>query len=134
MIKLIKTLSSGRKIFLDVRFEFVVDEWCVTEYWEVYVKKIKLGHKRSYVSYLEGTVHLNNKDFNSYKRINGGNQRAAIHEFGHMLGFPDEYHVSSRYYKDIDSVMCGGEIIRPRHYSKLIKILDDVLKRHNINK
>jgi hypothetical protein len=55
-------------------------------------------------------------------------QRAAIHEFGHMLGYRDEYPDSSASPKqlaelynrshpsDTDSIMYWGEKIYPRHY------------------
>jgi hypothetical protein len=55
-------------------------------------------------------------------------QRAAIHEFGHMLGYRDEYAFdptvigdkewthSSSHRGDTDSIMYWGEVVEPRHY------------------
>jgi hypothetical protein len=50
-------------------------------------------------------------------------QRGAVHEFGHMLGYRDEYPgpkddplFSTAHLSDEESVMYWGEKIRPRHY------------------
>ena len=55
-------------------------------------------------------------------------QRAAVHEFGHMLGYRDEYPppaaptpaeeqlYSKAHLADVDSIMYWGEKVRPRHY------------------
>lgn len=55
-------------------------------------------------------------------------QRAAIHEFGHILGYRDEYPMppnpsaderelfTNAWANDKDSIMYWGEEVRPRHY------------------
>jgi hypothetical protein len=47
-------------------------------------------------------------------------QRAAVHEFGHMLGFWDEYpggyHQVMGWSAEPESIMYFGEVIKPRHY------------------
>jgi hypothetical protein len=50
-------------------------------------------------------------------------QRAVVHEFGHVLGYRDEYLGSNNtnltWLKDFDSVMHSGEMVRDRHYALL---------------
>jgi hypothetical protein len=49
-------------------------------------------------------------------------QHAAAHEFGHMLGYRDEYPLDAKYdpnpnwLKDTDSIMNIGETVQERHY------------------
>lgn len=47
-------------------------------------------------------------------------RRSIVHEFGHMLGYRDEYPNSDRgttaYVGDTDSMMHYGETVRDRHY------------------
>ena len=81
------------------------------DHWEISVTKIAPDEFR--VSFVEpdwNNVHLDSEDL-SYV----GRQRGAIHEFGHMLGLPDEYH-NSRHIVDPMSIMHSGENIRDRHY------------------
>jgi hypothetical protein len=69
------------------------------------------------------TVHLDSLDF-AAKTLTFGttttNQRAAVHEFGHMLGHRDEYPIedgNTNWPDDYPSIMFGGETIRERHYA-----------------
>jgi hypothetical protein len=47
-------------------------------------------------------------------------RRSIVHEFGHMLGYRDEYRNSERgttaYLGDSESMMHFGETVRERHY------------------
>lgn len=61
-------------------------------------------------------------------------QRAAVHEFGHMLGLRDEYlndkgqvEDNPNWTTDIQSVMNGGEQVRDRHYAMFA---DWITKQH----
>jgi hypothetical protein len=47
-------------------------------------------------------------------------QRPCVHEFGHILGYRDEYPTKDgnpNWLKDVDSVMHDGEQVRERHYA-----------------
>ena len=108
--KLIHTLPSGSKVMLIFDFHIQKGGW-MYDHWEITVTKIGSGEFR--VSFVEpdwNNVHLDSEDFTYV-----GRQRGAIHEFGHMLGLPDEYY-NSRHVIDPRSVMHSGEEIRGRHY------------------
>jgi len=62
-------------------------------------------------------------------------QRAAVHEFGHMIGLRDEYPSADgtaednpNWLPDIQSVMHSGETVRDRHYAMLA---DWMTKKHS---
>ncbi len=45
--------------------------------------------------------------------------RTVSHEFGHLLGFPDEYPDERCPFREVsndDSIMADGQTVRPRHY------------------
>jgi len=47
-------------------------------------------------------------------------QRTCVHEFGHILGYRDEYPIKTgnpNWLKDVDSVMHSAEQVRDRHYT-----------------
>lgn len=130
--RLLKTLSTGKKVYIDFRFESLIGGWSITEHWEVHVKKIKKGaFSRSSVNPKTGKVNLDSEDFTPVRKRGGGIQRGIIHEFGHMLGLPDEYEVGI-HTKDFHSIMNGGELIRSRHDAVYIKWLDKVLAKKGI--
>ena len=131
--RLLKTLSSGKNIYLDFRFESIIEGWCITEHWEVHVKKIKKGSfSVSSVNPITGRVNLDSEDINLVAKRGGGRQRGIVHEFGHMLGLPDEYHVGTTHAKDFHAIMNGGETVRNRHDSIYMKWLDEVLTEKEI--
>ena len=72
-----------------------------------------------------GKVRLYNDPFiYSQRRKGDGNiykQRAAAHEFGHMLGIKDEYNgvAGEQYKNDYNSIMNSGESLRNRHFSNI---------------
>ena len=51
-------------------------------------------------------------------------QIAEVHEFGHMIGLPDEYHATSAQYGDSRSAMHAGTVVRNRHYSDFVTWAD----------
>lgn len=54
------------------------------------------------------------------KTIGDGTQTAIIHEFGHMIGAPDEYRPSSPHYSDKNSIMHSGSTVRGRHVQHIL--------------
>jgi hypothetical protein len=68
-----------------------------------------------------GEVNLDSQDLTW--KWGTGTQRGIVHEFGHMLGYRDEYVDSSgnvednpHWTADTHSVMNWGEVVCPRHY------------------
>jgi hypothetical protein len=55
------------------------------------------------------------------KPIGDKSQTAMIHEFGHMIGNPDEYKSSSSHYSDKMSIMHSGSAVRDRHLDHFVK-------------
>ena len=102
----IKILTSGKKIHLDLDFDTQIDGW-MADHWEITVTKIPKG-------------------------CAGKLQSGAAHEFGHMLGLADEYKTSSKHVKDCASIMHSGSSTRPRHNSTMIKWLEKTLIEHGI--
>lgn len=51
----------------------------------------------------------------------GRGQTAMIHEFGHMIGLPDEYKTDSPHYADKGSVMNLGAEVRERHLAHFVR-------------
>jgi len=112
--KTIHTLESGRDIKLVFDFQIQKGGW-MYDHWEISVTKIASGEFRISVTEPDwNNVHLDSEDLTYV-----GRQRGAIHEFGHMIGLPDEYH-NSRHIVDHRSVMHSGEIIRDRHYDMFV--------------
>jgi hypothetical protein len=112
--KTIHTLPSGSNITLIFDFHIQKNGW-MYDHWEITVTKIADGEFRfSFVEPDWNNVHLDSEDL-SYV----GRQRGAVHEFGHMIGLPDEYN-NSRHIVDLHSIMHSGETIRDRHYSLFV--------------
>lgn len=131
--RVVKRLTKGKKVYIDFRFESLIDGWSINEHWEVHVKKIKKGSfSTSSVNPLIGKVYLDSEDFTAITKSGGEKQRGVVHEFGHMLGLPDEYKVGTNHAKDIKSIMNGGELIRNRHNAVYIKWLDKILSKKRI--
>jgi hypothetical protein len=59
-------------------------------------------------------------DSNDDQVKNRRGQTAMIHEFGHMIGLPDEYKTSSAHFADKDSVMNVGRELRDRHLRHIV--------------
>ncbi|HYF06987.1 MAG TPA: hypothetical protein VD970_05155 [Acetobacteraceae bacterium] len=73
---------------------------------------------------LNGSGDFDSGDINPALKAPGVTQRAAVHEFGHMMGLRDEYldakgrpEDNPHWTADIHSVMNSGEQVRDRHYT-----------------
>jgi hypothetical protein len=94
-------------------------------HWNVYVTKVDhhetSGVKTGWATVLTaGKVFLDGWDLIGRDKGATMLQRGAVHEFGHILGYRDEYadaeDPNAIYDGDTDSVMNCGEEIRQRHY------------------
>lgn len=109
--RVIHSLPAGNTVMLTFNFHIQKGGW-MYDHWEITVTKI--APEEFKVSFIEpdwNNVHLDSEDLTYV-----GRQRGAIHEFGHMIGLPDEYH-GGRHIVDLKSIMHSGEEIRGRHYS-----------------
>jgi hypothetical protein len=119
--RVIHTLPTGYTVKLRFDFHIQKNGW-MFDHWEITVTKIAPEEFR--MSFIEpdwNNVHLDSEDFTYV-----GRQRGAIHEFGHMIGLPDEYH-NSRHIIDLKSIMHSGEEIRNRHYGLFVDWVDRTL-------
>jgi hypothetical protein len=79
-------------------------------------------------TFTNGEAEWNSLDMTPVSRGGPSTRRTALHEFGHMLGYRDEYPDPSATPKekallftdkhpgDTDSIMYWGETVYPRHY------------------
>ena len=119
--KIIHILPAGNSIKLT--FDFLIQKggW-MFDHWEITVTKIASQEfKVSFTDPDRNNVHLDSEDL-----VYVGRQRGAIHEFGHMIGLPDEYK-NSRHIVDLKSIMHSGEEIRDRHYSLFVDWVERTL-------
>lgn len=72
---------------------------------------------------LNGSVRLDSEDLTAVNKGGPEKQCGAVHEFGHMLGYLDEYldkhgkpEGIEHWTTDTSSIMNLGEQVRPRHY------------------
>lgn len=70
-----------------------------------------------------GNANLDSQDVNGVSKGGPAPQRACVHEFGHMLGYRDEYTDAAgaaednpNWLADLGSVMNKSETVRDRHY------------------
>lgn len=124
----IKVLKSGKHVSVQLDLHTQEGGW-MWDHWELTVTKIPAGDfKVSYVRWDNNTVALDSSDLNSVEKKAGHWQRGAVHEFGHMLGFDDEYPATSPHAGDHSALMNSGEQLKPRYDETLRTWLDRKLK------
>lgn len=110
-----------RQVHVGFNFSHMVDGWSLKEDFEVVVTKILPGTIQiSSCNYTLGNTYLDTEDLTPIAKGAAMGQRAAAHEFGHMLGLRDEYpdaRANLNHIADTDSVMHSGEVVRQRHYA-----------------
>jgi hypothetical protein len=114
--------SAIRRISVEFDVLVFLEGLHTSEHWEVTVKKADGDSPTSFVQGGKHFASLDSGDFRWKDLMEGEIQFAAAHEFGHMLGLPDEYKAKSGIYAkkwlpDRASVMNGGSTVRPRHYA-----------------
>lgn len=92
-------------------------------------------------SSVHGTASFDSEDINMADKPGGVEQRAAVHEFGHMIGLGDEYegkatprHSASFQAAggeeiatgDDDRIMSGGETVLAEHYITFLEAIRTV--------
>lgn len=85
------------------------DKWtvsCVDRNWSTWITN--------------GETHLDSLDLRAENKGGPGTQRDCVHEFGHMLGYRDEYPVAKSnldWLGQPESAMHFCEEVKPRHYA-----------------
>jgi hypothetical protein len=98
-------------------------------HWTVEITKIAPGGTQTsstsdpwFDGILNGSVELDSEDLTPTNKGGPEMQRGAVHEFGHMMGYRDEYLKDGKaegisgWTDDKVSVMNLGERVQPRHY------------------
>lgn len=112
------TSDTGQQIKLDVNLEVVDSATDTTANWNVDIVKINEGEfNQSYVIPSQNTGVFDSGDVLPVEKGATDPQYAAAHEFGHMIGLPDEYNGRGgpEAQKDTDSIMHTGMDVRERH-------------------
>jgi len=131
----LKTVTPTALTFsvIGVTFDFTLSEALGAtshSHWSVSVEKISVGTFRSsatdmlnFTGLLNGSVDLDSEDLTPTSKGGPGKQRGALHEFGHMMGYLDEYVDKSgkpvgvpSWTSDLTSIMNTGESVQGRHY------------------
>lgn len=121
------TLSDLHDLSVCVNFHLQEGGW-MWDHFEVDVVKLPPGKfGQSYVdrAVFSADVQLDSNDI--VPKASG--QIAATHEFGHMIGLPDEYHASSANNADGASLMHGGTSRRARHFDHIISWCNRKIKK-----
>ena len=112
------TSDTGQQITLDVNLDIVDSATDSTANWNVDIVKINDGEfNQSYVIPSQNTGVFDSGDVKPVEKGATDPQYAAAHEFGHMIGLPDEYNGRGgpEAQKDTDSIMHTGMDVRERH-------------------
>jgi len=113
------TTDDGQEVKLDINLDLGVrDDADTSENWNIEVVKIdKGGFNQSYVIPSQNTGRFDSEDVVPVNKGASDPQVGAAHEFGHMIGLPDEYNGNAGpdAEKDTDSLMHTGMDVRERH-------------------
>lgn len=119
----------ARNVGVVFDFPYYIDGWHSDDDFELEVKKISTGtFQTSSCAYSDGNSFLDSEDLSPVNKGASMPQRAAVHEFGHMLGLRDEYpeaNSNMSHVSDKDSIMNVGETVRKRHYAPFAAWLTD---------
>lgn len=112
--------DTGQRVTLDVNLDVVegTQDAVDGENWSIEVVKIDAGgFNQSYVVPSQNTGRFDSEDVNPVDKGASDPQVGAAHEFGHMIGLPDEYNGNGGpdAQNDTDSVMHTGMDVRDRH-------------------
>lgn len=112
-------------------------------HWNVNAKKIKKGSfERSNVKWDAREINLDTEDTVLTQKLKDHYQYPSNHEFGHAVGnsayayaggHGDEYHSTSPYYSDTQSLMNAGNELRERHIDFIIRELDRMIPKTKFN-
>ena len=112
------TSDTGQQVTLDVNLDIVDSAADDGANWNVEIVKINDGEfNQSYVIPSQNTGVFDSGDVKPVEKGATDPQYAAAHEFGHMIGLPDEYNGRGgpEAQKDTDSIMHTGMDVRDRH-------------------
>ncbi|WP_242111767.1 hypothetical protein [Luteimonas aquatica] len=132
------TTDDGQQVTLDVNLDVgeapggffggLKDAVDGSENWNIDVVKIdEGGFNQSYVVPSQNTGRFDSEDVNPVNKGASDPQVGAAHEFGHMIGLPDEYNGNGGpdAAKDTDSIMHTGMDVRERHLDILETWVED---------
>jgi hypothetical protein len=137
----IKNAQCNKQVKLKLDFDIQTDG-IMFDHWEITVKKVPPGSVfRSFVrpGMRDVTLTENDNGVTVRKVRNSGNfqQITSAHEFGHMIGFDDEYGPlfggdSGQHNKDYASIMNIGSNVKKRHTMYLLNWINRVLTNKKI--
>ena len=132
------TTDDGQEVTLDINLDLaeepggffggVRDAVDSSENWNIEVVKIdKGGFNQSYVVPSQNTGRFDSEDVFPIAKGASDPQVGAAHEFGHMIGLPDEYNGSAgpEAAQDTDSIMHTGMDVRERHLDIVESWIED---------
>lgn len=114
-------IEAARDVGVLIKLPYTIDGYRIDEDFELGVTKVNPTDPMvvSSCHYNLGNVNLDSNDLRPENKGASMPQRAAVHEFGHMLGLRDEYaaaNANPNYTGDVNSILNAGETVRKRHY------------------
>lgn len=118
----IGALRNGKAAGISFAFRIQLDGF-MWDHFEIGVTKVPPGHFRT--SSVRRAVFADDVTLDSNDiRPKTSGQYAVVHEFGHMIGLPDEYKSSSPHAHDHGSIMHGGTTVRSRQFQYFLSWAD----------